>query len=58
LKPPEAGDYDPKVKEVCAKLAKEYNLYVHPSGSGVRMAGGFGNAKTTEEQNSSKCSEA
>jgi len=50
LIPLEGGDWDPKVKEVCVKLAKQYNLYVLPSGSGVRMAGGSGNAKTTEER--------
>jgi len=46
-----SSDWDPKVKEVCTKLAKEYNLYV-PSGGDVRTAGGFGNAKTTEERTS------
>jgi predicted glycoside hydrolase/deacetylase ChbG (UPF0249 family) len=45
-----SSDWDPKVKELCAKLAKEYDLYILPSGGGVRMAGGFGNAKTAEER--------
>ena len=44
-----SSDWDPKVNEVCAKLAKEYNLYVSSEGD-VRTAGGFGNAKTTEER--------
>jgi predicted glycoside hydrolase/deacetylase ChbG (UPF0249 family) len=43
------SDFDPKVNEVCTKLAKEYNLYV-PSRGDVRAAGGFGNAKTAEER--------
>jgi len=43
------SDWDPKVNEVCAKLAKEYNLYV-PSGGDMQAAGGFGNAKTAEER--------
>jgi predicted glycoside hydrolase/deacetylase ChbG (UPF0249 family) len=43
-----SSDWDPKVKEVCTKLASEYNLYILPSGGGVRMAGGFGDAKTAE----------
>jgi predicted glycoside hydrolase/deacetylase ChbG (UPF0249 family) len=44
------SDWDPKVKEVCTKLAKEYNLYIETPADNVRMAGGFGNAKTTEER--------
>ncbi len=44
------SDWDPKVKEVCTKLAKEYNLYAETSADNVRMAGGFGNAKTAEER--------
>jgi predicted glycoside hydrolase/deacetylase ChbG (UPF0249 family) len=44
------SDWDPKVKEVCTKLAKEYNLYIETSADNVRMAGGFGNAKTAEER--------
>jgi predicted glycoside hydrolase/deacetylase ChbG (UPF0249 family) len=40
------SDWDPKVKETCAKLAKEYNLYIPPSGGTLRAAGGFGDAKT------------
>ena len=40
------SDWDPKVKEVCAKLAKEYDLYIPPSAGTLRGAGGFGDAKT------------
>lgn len=43
------SDFDPKVSEVCVKLAKEYNLYI-PSRNDMRPAGGFGNAKTAEER--------
>jgi hypothetical protein len=40
------SDWDPRVKEVCAKLAKEYNLDIPSSAGGLRAAGGFGDAKT------------
>ena len=40
------SDWDPRVKEVCAKLAKEYNLYIPPSAGALRGVGGFGEAKT------------
>ena len=40
------SDWDPKVREVCAKLAKEYNLYIPPSAGALRGTGGFGDAKT------------
>ena len=40
------SDWDPKVKEVCAKLAREYNLDIPPSAGALRGAGGFGDAKT------------
>ena len=40
------SDWDPKVKEVCAKLAKEYDLYIPPSAGALRGVGGFGEAKT------------
>ncbi len=43
------SDFDPKVNEVCTKLAKEYNLYI-PSRGDMRPAGGFGNAKTVEQR--------
>lgn len=43
------SDFDPKVSEVCTKLAKQYNLYV-PSRNDMRPAGGFGNVKTAEER--------
>ena len=39
------SDWDPRVKEVCARLAKEHNLYIPPAGA-LRGAGGFGEAKT------------
>lgn len=42
--------FDPKVKELCAKLAKEYNLDIEPSESGVKGFGGFGDAKTAGER--------
>ena len=42
--------WDPEVKELCAKLAKEYNLDVNPSEAGVRGFGGFGDAKTAAER--------
>jgi predicted glycoside hydrolase/deacetylase ChbG (UPF0249 family) len=44
------ASWDPKVRELCAKLAKEYELDVDPSEAGVRGFGGFGNAKTAEER--------
>lgn len=40
------SDWDPRVKEVCAKLAKKYNLYIPPSAGALRGVGGFGEAKT------------
>lgn len=45
-----SASWDPKVKELCAKLAKEYDLDVEPSETGVRGFGGFGDAKTAEER--------
>ena len=42
--------FDPKVRELCAKLAGEYNLDIELSKTGVRGFGGFGNAKTTDER--------
>jgi hypothetical protein len=44
------SDWDPKVKEVCAKLAKEYDLYIPPSRGEVRGLGGFGEAKTAADR--------
>jgi predicted glycoside hydrolase/deacetylase ChbG (UPF0249 family) len=44
------ASWDPKVKELCAKLAKEYDLDVEPSEAGVRGFGGFGDAKTADER--------
>jgi len=44
------SDWDPKVKEVCARLAKEYNLYIPPSAGTLRGTGGFGDAKTAAER--------
>ncbi len=45
-----SASWDPKVKELCDKLAKEYNLYVMPPEAGVRGFGGFGDAKTANER--------
>jgi len=42
--------FDPKVRELCSKLAGEYNLDIELSKTGVRGFGGFGNAKTTDER--------
>jgi len=44
------NSWDPKVKELCDKLANEYNLYIIPPEAGVRGFGGFGDAKTAEER--------
>jgi predicted glycoside hydrolase/deacetylase ChbG (UPF0249 family) len=41
-----SNSWNPKVKELCAKLAKEYDLDIEPSEAGVRGFGGFGDAKT------------
>jgi len=45
-----SNSWDPKVKELCDELAKEYNLYIIPPEAGVRGFGGFGDAKTAEER--------
>ena len=45
-----SNSWDPKVKELCDKLAKEYGLYVMTPEAGVRNFGGFGNAKTADER--------
>ena len=42
--------WHPKVKEVWAKLSRQYNLRVAPSEYGVRSAGGFGDARTATER--------
>ncbi|MHC4542098.1 MAG: polysaccharide deacetylase family protein [Planctomycetota bacterium] len=44
------SNLDPRVNEVCARLAKEYNLYIPPSTGTLRRAGGFADAKTTTER--------
>jgi predicted glycoside hydrolase/deacetylase ChbG (UPF0249 family) len=44
------NSWDTKVKELCDKLAKEYNLYIIPPEAGVRGFGGFGDAKIAEER--------
>jgi len=44
------ASWDPKVKELCAKLAEEYDLYVVPPEAGVQGFGGFGDAKTSSER--------
>jgi len=45
-----SSSWDPKVKEICAKLAEEYDLYIIPPEAGVRGFGGFGDAKTAGER--------
>ena len=45
-----SNSWDPKVKELCDKLAREYGLYVMTPEAGVRGLGGFGNAKTADER--------
>lgn len=45
-----SASWDPKVKELCAKLAEEYDLYIVPPEAGVRGFGGFGDAKTAGER--------
>jgi len=42
--------WDPEVKELGAKLAKEYDLYIVPPEAGVRGIGRFGDAKTAGER--------
>ena len=42
--------WDPKVKDLCDRLAKEYDLYIIPHEAGVRGIGGFGDAKTARER--------
>ena len=44
------SSWDPKVKELCAKLAREYDLYIMPPEAGVRGIGRFGDAKTAGER--------
>jgi len=44
------ASWDPKVRELCTKLAKEYYLDVEPSEADVRRFGGFGDAKTADER--------
>jgi predicted glycoside hydrolase/deacetylase ChbG (UPF0249 family) len=45
-----SNSWDPKVKELCARLAREYGLDIEPSEAGVRGFGGFGDAKTADER--------
>jgi len=45
-----SASWDPKVKELCAKLAEEYDLYIMPPKAVVRGFGGFGDAKTAGER--------
>jgi len=45
-----SASWDPKVKEVCAKLAEEYDLYIVPPEAGVQGFGGFGDAKTAGDR--------
>ncbi|MHC4424562.1 MAG: polysaccharide deacetylase family protein, partial [Planctomycetota bacterium] len=44
------SSWDPKVKKIYTKLAKEYNLYIALSEYNVRGTGGFGDAKTAKER--------
>jgi predicted glycoside hydrolase/deacetylase ChbG (UPF0249 family) len=44
------SSWDPKVKDLCTKLAKEYKLDISPSEYGVRGVRGFGGAKTTKDR--------
>ena len=44
------SSWDPKVRELCTKLAEEYKLDISPSEYGVRGVRGFGDAKTTQER--------
>ena len=44
------ASWDPEVKELCAKLAREYELYILPPEAGVRGIGRFGDAKTATER--------
>jgi predicted glycoside hydrolase/deacetylase ChbG (UPF0249 family) len=45
-----SNSWDPKVKELCDNLAKEYNLYIIPPEAGVKGFGGFGDTKTAGER--------
>ena len=45
-----SASWDPKVKELCAKLAKEYDLYIVPPEADVRGFGGFGDVKTAGDR--------
>ena len=45
-----SAGWDPKVRELSAKLAKEYDLDVDPSEAGVKGFRGFGDAKTAGER--------
>jgi predicted glycoside hydrolase/deacetylase ChbG (UPF0249 family) len=42
--------WDPKVREVYIRLAKEYNLDISPSEYGVKTTGGWRGAKTAKER--------
>ena len=42
--------WDPKIREVYTRLAKEYNLDIEPSEYGVKRFGGWRGAKTTRER--------
>jgi predicted glycoside hydrolase/deacetylase ChbG (UPF0249 family) len=44
------ASWDPKVKELCAKLAKEYGFYITPPKGGLRGIGRLGEAKTAGER--------
>jgi len=45
-----SNNWDPKVKELCDKLAKEYDLYVMPPEARIINFGGFGDVKTADKR--------
>jgi predicted glycoside hydrolase/deacetylase ChbG (UPF0249 family) len=45
-----SNSWDPKVKELCDKLAKEYDLYVMPPEARIINFGGFGDVKTADKR--------
>jgi predicted glycoside hydrolase/deacetylase ChbG (UPF0249 family) len=44
------NSWDPKVNELCLKMANEYDLYIVTPETGVLGIGGFGDAKTARER--------
>jgi len=45
-----SNSWDPKVKELCDKLAKEYDLYIMPPEARIINFGGFGDVKTADKR--------